>query len=97
MGIRAVWRVTVTISKAQAYEGLEDVRYHLRFRTHMYKNKNRHIVGQGANTISQNLINPVQGQRQCRHVHYSSQRLTTLSGSLGEFQWRDEVVGSGSG
>jgi hypothetical protein len=48
------------LREAQAYEALEDVRQHLHLRTHMYKYKNKHVVGQRANTRSQNLINSIQ-------------------------------------
>jgi len=36
---------------------LEDVRQHLRLRMHMYKYKDKNVIGQRANTRSQNLIN----------------------------------------
>ena len=38
------------LHKAQALEALDELRDHLRLRTHMYKYKDKNVVGQRANT-----------------------------------------------
>ena len=82
------------LREAQAYEALEDVRQHLRLRTHMYKYKNKHVVGQRANTRSQNLINSVQDKVNASAATYTRARdaLTKLSGPLGEYQWQTRLL-----
>ncbi|KZP08329.1 hypothetical protein FIBSPDRAFT_914302 [Athelia psychrophila] len=45
---------------AQAFKALEEIHRHLHLRTHMYRYKDRHVVGQRANTRSRNLLSRVQ-------------------------------------
>jgi hypothetical protein len=82
------------LREGQAYEALEDVRQHLRLRTHMYKYKDRHVVGQRANTRLQNLINSVQDKVNASAATYTRARnaLMKLSDPLGEYQWRTKLL-----
>jgi hypothetical protein len=82
------------LREAQAYEALEDVRQHLRLRTHMYKHKDKNLVGQRANTRSQNLINRVQRKVNASAAMYTRARnaLTKLSSPLGEHLWRTRLL-----
>jgi hypothetical protein len=50
------------LREAQALEALDELRDHLRLRTHMYKYKDKNIVGQQANTRCQNIITGRTGQ-----------------------------------
>ena len=82
------------LREAQAFEALEDVRQHLRLRTHMYKYKDKNLVGQRANTRSQNLINHIQGKVNTSAAMYrrAHNALTKLSGPLGEHLWRAKLL-----
>jgi len=82
------------LREAQAYEALEDVRQHLRLRTHMYKCKDKNVIGQRANTRSQNLINRVQSKVNASAATYTRARnaLTKLSSALGEHLWRTKLL-----
>jgi hypothetical protein len=82
------------LREAQAYEALEDVRQHLRLRTHMYKYKDKNVIGQRANTRSQNLINRVQSKVNASAAAYTRARnaLTKLSNALGEHLWRTKLL-----
>ena len=44
------------LREAQCYEALDELRAHLRLRTHMYHYKDRNVTGQSANTRCQNLL-----------------------------------------
>jgi hypothetical protein len=82
------------LREAQAYEALEDVRQHLRLRTHLYKHKDKNVSGQRANTRSQGLINCVQGKVNASASMYTRARnaLTKLSHPLGEISWRTKLL-----
>ena len=82
------------LREAQAYEALEDVRQHLRLRTHLYKYKDKNVTGQHANTRSQNLINSVQGKVGASAATYTRARnaLTKLSPLFGEVGWRSKLL-----
>lgn len=69
--------------EAQAFEALEELRQHLRLRTFMYNYKDRHFVGQSANTRCQNLIKRVQKKIAMSSSKYRAAHgaLTTLSTS----------------
>jgi hypothetical protein len=60
----------------------------------MYKYKNRHVVGQRANTRSQNIINSIQDKVNASAAMYTRARnaLTKLSDPLGEHQWRTKLL-----
>jgi len=82
------------LREAQAYEALEDVRQHLRLRMHMYKYKDKNVIGQRANTRSQNLINHVQSKVNASAATYTQAHnaLTKLSSALGEHLWRTKLL-----
>ncbi|KZP17621.1 hypothetical protein FIBSPDRAFT_957070 [Athelia psychrophila] len=74
---------------AQAFEALEEIRRHLRLRTHMYRYKDRHIVGQRANTRSRNLLSRVQTKVDASATKYTRARnaLATLASRTGAVGW----------
>ena len=82
------------LREGQAFEALENVRRHLRLRTHLYKHKDKNITGQRANTRSQNLINHTQGKVNGAAAMYRRARdaLTRLSAPLGEIGWRGQLL-----
>jgi hypothetical protein len=82
------------LREAQAYEALEDVRQHLRLRSHWYKHKDRNVTGQRANTRAQNLINRVQGKINANASTYTRARnaLSKLSAFLSEGSWRGKLL-----
>jgi hypothetical protein len=82
------------LREAQAYEALEELRQHLRLRTHMYKYKDRNCVGQRANTRSQNLINRVQKKVEASSTKYNvaRQALSKLSSHNEDFGWRSKLL-----
>jgi hypothetical protein len=82
------------LREAQAHEALEELRQHLRLRTHMYKYKDRHIVGQRANTRSQSTINRVQKKVDASAAKYRIARhaLTMLSRHVGENAWSTRLL-----
>ena len=82
------------LREAQAHEALEELRQHLRLRTHMYKYKDRHVVGQRANTRSQSSINRVQKKVDASAAKYGVARhaLTMLSRHVGENEWSTRLL-----
>ena len=80
--------------EAQAYEALEEIRQHLRLRTHMWKYKDKNTSGQRANTRSQNLINRVQKKVDAGAAKYNMARkaLVKLSSYVGEVGWRSKLL-----
>jgi hypothetical protein len=82
------------LREAQAYESLENLRQHLRLRTHWYKHKDKNVTGQHANTRTQNLINRVQGKVNASAATYTRARnaLSKLSPFLGEVSWRGKLL-----
>ena len=83
------------LREAQAYEALEELRQHLRLRTHMYKYKDKNIVGQRANTRCQNLVNNVQVK-----INASATKYNTARAALGKLspdvncstEWRSRLL-----
>jgi hypothetical protein len=82
------------LREAQAYEALEELRQHLRLRTHMYKYKDKNSVGQRANTRSQNLINRVQKKIEASSAKYNTARqaLIKLSSHVEDVGWRLKLL-----
>lgn len=82
------------LREAQCYEALEELRAHLRLRTHMYKYKDRNLVGQSANTRCQNLLKKVMKQVDASAAKYRRARraVTELSEDLGEFGWKTRLL-----
>lgn len=82
------------LREAQAYEALDALRDHLRLRTHMYKYKNKNIIGQRANTRSQNLINSVQERANASATKYRTARtaLENLSRHVDNETWRTRLL-----
>lgn len=82
------------LREAQAYESLDELRQHLRLRTHMYKYKDKNVVGQRASTRCQNLINRVQRKVNTSTTKYNSARraLEALSTYVGDGQWRTKLL-----
>jgi hypothetical protein len=82
------------LREAQAYEALEEIRNHLRLRTHMYKYKDKNTVGQRANTRSQSMINRVQKKVNASAAKYNMARkaVSKLSAYTGEVGWRAKLL-----
>lgn len=80
--------------EAQCYEALEELRAHLRLRTHMYKYKDRHLVGQSATTRCQNLLKKVMKQVDASAAKYrrARQAVAELSEVLGEVDWKTRLL-----
>lgn len=78
---------------AQAYEALEEIRQHLRLRSHMYRYKDRHVVGQRANTRSRNLLSRVQTKVDASAKKYTSARnaLIILAHRTGTVGWDTQL------
>ncbi|KZP10423.1 hypothetical protein FIBSPDRAFT_758379 [Athelia psychrophila] len=81
------------LRRAQAYEALDELRQHLRLRSHMYKYKDRHVSGQRANTRSRNLITNVQRRVDASVIKYTSARtaLTSLALHTGDVGWDSQL------
>jgi hypothetical protein len=80
---------------AQAHESLDELRDHLCLRTHMYKYKDKNIVGQRANTRCQNMINSVQDKVNASAGKYRTARaaLEKLSKNVVDNeQWRATLL-----
>lgn len=83
------------LREAQALEALDELCDHLRLRTHMYKYKDKNIVGQRANTRCQNIITGVQDKVNASTTKYCTARaaLVKLSSRCGENQeWRGRLL-----
>lgn len=78
---------------AQAYEALDEIRGHLRLRTHMYQYKDRNIVGQRANTRSRTLLSRVQVKVNASAKKYTCARnaLTALAQRTGAVGWDTQL------
>ncbi|KZP24407.1 hypothetical protein FIBSPDRAFT_1011668, partial [Athelia psychrophila] len=78
------------LRSAQAYECLDDLRGHLRMRTHMWQYKNKNVRGQGANTRTNNLLNRVQKKANASAAQYRAAyaAMSALSARTGDFGWR---------
>jgi hypothetical protein len=81
------------LREGQAYEALDELRQHLRLQTHMWKFKDRHVVGQRANTRQHNLIKRVDKKVQASVSKYrrARQALSKLADRVGEFDWRGRL------
>ncbi|KAF7972344.1 hypothetical protein HWV62_18114 [Athelia sp. TMB] len=64
---------------AQAYEALEELRRHLRLRTHIFHFKDRNVPGQRANTRSQNLVTRAQTKINASAAKYKRARASLHS------------------
>jgi len=82
------------LREAQAHESLEELRHHLRLRTHMYKYKDKNITGQRANTRSQSSINRVQKKVDASAARYTAARhaLTKLSRHVEGGEWSTRLL-----
>jgi hypothetical protein len=83
------------LREAQCYEALDELRDHLRLRTHMYKYKNKNIVGQRANTRCQNMIHSVQEKVNASATKYRTARAALMklsSHSLDDEGWRARLL-----
>ena len=82
------------LREAQAYEALDELRQHLRLQTHMWKYKDRHVVGQRANTRQFNLIQRVDKKVAASAAKYRRARaaLSKLADRVGEFIWRSQLL-----
>ncbi|KZP09993.1 hypothetical protein FIBSPDRAFT_913941 [Athelia psychrophila] len=78
---------------AQAYEALDEIRGHLRLRTHMYQYKDRNVVGQRANTRSRALLSRVQIKVNASAKKYTCARnaLTVLAERTGTAGWDTQL------
>jgi hypothetical protein len=83
------------LREAQAYESLDELRDHLRLRTHMYQYKDKNIVGQRANTRCQNIISGVQEKINASATKYRTARAALVKLSphcVGNEGWRDTLL-----
>ena len=88
-------RYECKLLEAQALEALDELRDHLRLRTHIYKYKDKNIVGQRVNTRCQNIITGVQDKVNASATKYRTARaaLVKLSSSCSENQdWRGRLL-----
>lgn len=60
------------LREAQAYEALDELRYHLRCRVYEWNYKKRNVVGQSAQTRAQNIIFRVESQVQASAAKYTA-------------------------
>lgn len=67
------------LRRAQAYEALEELRRHLRLRTHMWHFKDRNVAGQRANTRSLGLLTRTQTKVAISTAKYVRARAAVLS------------------
>lgn len=67
------------LREAQAYDALEELHQHLRLQTHMWKYKDKHVVGQRASTCQQGLIGRVDKKVKVSATKY---RMAHVSGSV---------------
>lgn len=81
------------LRRAQAYEALDELRGHLRLRTHMWQYKDKNIRGQSANTRSNNLISKVQTRANASATKYRAAHaaLHTLSKHTGDVGWAESL------
>jgi hypothetical protein len=59
---------------AQALDALNDVRSHLRLRSHMYKYKDKNIRGQAGSTRAKKIIDTVESRKQASVLKYRRAR-----------------------
>lgn len=64
------------LREAQAYEALDELRYHLRYRAYQWNFKKRNVIGQSAQTRAQNLIARVESSVQASASKYKAARDT---------------------
>ncbi|KAF7977625.1 hypothetical protein HWV62_3024 [Athelia sp. TMB] len=77
------------LRRAQGFECLDDLRGHLRMRSHMYKFKDRNVRGQGACTRSGNLLHRVKQKVDACATQYKRARaaLLSLAARTGDHTW----------
>jgi hypothetical protein len=83
------------LREAQCYEALDDLRDHLRLRTHMYKYKDKNVAGQRANTRCQNMIRSVQEKVNASATKYRTARAALIklsSYSTDNEGWRARLL-----
>lgn len=78
------------LREAQAYEALDELRQHLRLQSHMWKYKEKQVVGQRASTRQHNLIGRVDKKVQNSARKYRSARtaISNLADRVGNITWR---------
>lgn len=79
------------LREAQAYEALDELRYHLRCRVYEWNYKKRNVIGQSAQTRARNIISRVESHVQVSAAKYIAARdaMSTLA-KLGKIttNWR---------
>lgn len=82
------------LQEAQCYEALDELRAHLHLRTHMYKYKDRNLVGQSANMRCQSLLKKVMKQVDASVAKYRQGRwaVVELSEAAGEVHWKTRLL-----
>lgn len=82
------------LREAQAYEALDELRERLRLQSHMWKYKDRHVVGQRASTRQYNLIQRVDKKVQASTAKYrrARQALSKLSDRVMQTSWRSRLM-----
>lgn len=87
-------QVEFKLREAQAYESLDDLRQRLRLQSHMWKYKDRHVVGQRASTRQYNLIQRVDKKVNASVQQYRRARkaLSKLSDRVMQTMWRSRLL-----
>lgn len=87
-------RAEFRLREAQVYDALEELRQRLRLQAHMYKYKDKNVVGQRASTRQQGLIGRVDTKVQISARKYRTARkaLCTLSNRVGETKWKARLL-----
>ncbi|KAG1719290.1 hypothetical protein EDB19DRAFT_1898779 [Suillus lakei] len=80
------------LRRAQAYDALDELRRHLRLRTHLYKFKDAYIRGQRANTRASAIIDKVESNISIAAARYRRAwtALENLSPALSHTTWKVE-------
>ncbi|KAG1769718.1 hypothetical protein EV702DRAFT_1181707 [Suillus placidus] len=78
---------------AQAHDALNELRSHLRLRSHMYKFKDKHLRGQAASTRAHNLIASIEAKKDAAMDKYkrAHRALGSLSSRVDKMGWEDTL------
>jgi hypothetical protein len=87
-------QIEFKLREAQAYETLDELRQRLRLQSHMWKYKDRHVVGQRASTRQYNLIQRVDKKVSASVGQYRRARkaLSKLSDRVMQTTWRGRLL-----
>jgi hypothetical protein len=79
------------LRQAQGHDALNELRSHLRLRSHMYKFKDKNLRGQASSTRAQNLIGRVEAKKDAAVEKYkrARQAMASLSRWLDKMGWEE--------